>query len=225
MDYRPFIGPPTATPSSPESTLWDYSFPIGLYGEREATFTITWNESRKDAYTIVVDEVDDVLQARVTSERERSPIVGGDGSGMFTLTFEQLDVREVHCARVEGFEAPVAPMLELREPIPSTDLASALEALLGGSTTWQVELRCHYAYSLGGNDMRVPVVLVAKHDLALDDRSLFEQIDATLQQWRATAQPPENDARYAFDVAVWSSIVDRAEPLLRATIEVPATRP
>ncbi len=241
MDLRPFFGAPSATPTLSDSTrpedvtLWDFAFPLGMYGEREAAFEITWNASRTDSYTVSVEEIDEVPRARVTSETGPLPIVRGDGSTVFTLVFERLDLRNVQCARADGHATPVAPMLAPRQPLtlPSmgastaSELAAVLASLAGGSgiTSWPIELRCHYAYTLEGNAVRVPVVLVAKHELMLDDRSLFEQIESTVHHWLAAAQPPENDARFSFDVAIWSTVLDREEPLLRVVADLPATRP
>ena len=197
MPERPSLVSQKATQVD-ELALWNYSFTF-MTDEADVTFEVVWNEN-------------------AATKVDRSPAVAIDGY-VHTVVFERLGLREAHCARavVQGvtFPAPVAPSIQLIEPVTIRDLASFLGELLGPSSTWPIEIRCFYVAMLDGMPMKMPVVLVPKHDLSIDDASLFEQIDSTVRQWFDSAQPPKNDARLSFEITVWSAIEGIDEPLLR----------
>lgn len=194
--HPPFLVSQKATPSG-ERALWDYSFTC--IAEDDVTFEVVWNED-------------------AAAKVDRTPIVQIEDSAR-TVVFERLELAEAQCARatVEGvtFLAPVAPSLVMSDPVSISNLGTFLAELLGSTSTWPIEIRCFYVAVLDGAAMKMPVVLVPRHDVALDDASLFEQIESTVQQWLAAAQPPTNQARLSFEITVWSTIAGIEAPLLR----------
>jgi hypothetical protein len=202
----------TATRSCPGSTqldeivLWDYAFTIA--GESDITFEVTWNEEQTVAYTM-----------------QQAKVVNVDGP-LRTIVFERLDLREVQCARASAqgvaFPASIAPSVEVVSPVTidaatdsvSANLAAFFATLTSGST-WPIEIRCFYSYTLNGLSIAVPVVLVPRQDVTIDDATLFEQIEASIQQWLHAAQPPTSDARLSLAITIWSTIPGVDAPLLQ----------
>lgn len=199
-----------ATPSFPATTkleelvLWDYTFT--LMADPETTFEVIGNEG-------------------VATTTATPPIVHIDDATR-TIAFERLDVRDVQCARAsaEGvtFAAPVAPAIEIVEsltigsaPAPiATHLASIAAALVGQMPV-TMEIRCFYVSMLNGGPVAVPVVLVPRQDVTVDDAALFEQIESSVHQWLDAAQPPATEARLSFGITIWSTIAAIEVPLLR----------
>jgi hypothetical protein len=147
-----------------------------------------------------------------------------------TIVFARLNVFDIESARgsLQGitFTAPVMPSIEITRPIAigneeaasiTTHLRSFLNGLFGEShsATRPVRIECRYVYSLDGLPVAAPVVLVPRHDFSIDDLGVLEQIESSIQQWLAAAQPPATDARLSFTVIVWSRLTERQEPLLK----------
>ena len=68
---------------------------------------------------------------------------------------------------------------------------------------------------VNGGPVAVPVVLVPRQDVTVDDAALFEQIESSVHQWLDAAQPPATEARLSFGITIWSTIAAIEVPLLR----------
>ncbi|MEO8035340.1 MAG: hypothetical protein ABI837_12970 [Acidobacteriota bacterium] len=236
-----------------QAILWDFALTVDAEGL--ATLDVRWNESRRDSYALVLENADGAAQIRTSGGSEPLPLVLmaettpvaidgayqyrlADGSllafedaaamRLWTIVFEQLDVRAVQSARasVEGvaFTEPLIPFIENDAAINiggAADtlvghLTSLLQTLLAGSplASQTVELECRYGYLLGGVEIAAPVVLLPRQDLSTgSDDIIVAEVARSIEQWLVAVEPPATEARLIFSVSLWSGIVDA--PVLR----------
>lgn len=156
-----------------------------------------------------------------------------------TIVVPRLSIREVQSAKASvqerAFDQPLLPLLEFAQPFTLAahpaplreHLTSFLKTILGPATfaTQPLSLECHYGYTVSGMAVEVPVVLVARQDVAIStDEQLIDQIAASIEQWRETLQPPTTDARLLLQVTLWNALLDQRAKLLHlANVSLPTT--
>jgi hypothetical protein len=223
MDQPVFIAAHHAVASNPgattleEAVLWDYRFTCGYGGG--LPYTVTFNESEKVEY----------------------PPLDGDPEApeLQTVVIRGLNVVDAQSARVTiggvSFEEPCVPSLDHaftmdiggRKATLGEHLTSLLQTLLTNSpfASQPMRMECHYAYTIGGLSVRAPVLLLARQDVPIGfDEGFVEQMTSAVHQWLDAVQPPTTDARFIFDLTLWTAMPRIDATLLHlANVSLPMT--
>lgn len=214
MNPPPIIVSQESAASNPDATtladavLWDYTFKC-VYAAG-LPYSVTYNEERTVTYDAV--PVDDE-----TSSVQTVVIKGLSAIDAQSARATVGDVR-ANDACVPNIDNTLTIDIGGNQATLAEHLSSLLHTILGNSpfASQPLRMEVHYAYTIGGVEVKAPVLLLARQDVPIGfDEAFIEQMTSALDQWMAAVQPPSTDARWIFALTMWTAVPRLDATLLR----------